>query len=187
MREQHDDRPGARAEAERERLVARVEEAGQVIGELFLAQRLEPILSMPLTVQQLRALAVLQLDGPSGAHHLAEVLGVSAATVSGIVDRLVAAEMAERHPDPSDGRVRLVAATARGTEAVRRLAAREEPTEHLLAHLDLDDLRALARGIAALAEAARAEASSRPGEAPAGEARPDESRPGGADDGDGQG
>lgn len=170
--EQHEDRPDeprserrtaardTQQDDERRLLVDRVEEAGNVLSEIFLAQRLEPILTTPLTVQQLRALAVLQLDGPSGAHHLAEVLGVTAATVSGIVDRLVAAQMAERRPDPSDGRVRLVAATERGADAVRRLAAREEPTQHLLERLDLDDLRALVRGIAALADAARAEAGS---------------------------
>lgn len=144
---------------ERERLAEQVDEAGRTLSELFLAQRLEPFLTTRLTVQQLRALAVLQLDGPSGAHHLADVLGVSAATVSGIVDRLVAAGMVERRPDPHDRRVRLVAATRRGADAVRELAAREEPTQHLLARLDLDDLRALARGAEALVAAARAEAS----------------------------
>ncbi|MCB7137085.1 MarR family winged helix-turn-helix transcriptional regulator [Cellulosimicrobium marinum] len=153
-----DEGRGPGVQAERLSLVEQVDDAGQVLGETFLAQRLEPILTMPLTVQQLRALAVLQLDGPAGAHHLADVLGVSGATVTGIVDRLVAAGMAERHADPSDGRVRVVAATARGADAVRRLAAREEPTQHLLERLDLDDLRALARGIAALARAAREDA-----------------------------
>jgi DNA-binding MarR family transcriptional regulator len=142
---------------ERARLAARVDGAGRALGELFLAQRLEPFLSTRLTVQQLRALTVLQLDGPSGAHRLADVLGVSAATVSGIVDRLAAAGMVERRPDPHDRRVRLVATTPRGADAVRELAAREEPTQHLLARLDLDDLRALARGADALVAAARAD------------------------------
>jgi DNA-binding MarR family transcriptional regulator len=142
---------------ERARLAARIDGAGHDLSELFLAQRLEPFLSTRLTVPQLRALAVLQIDGPSGAHRLADVLGVSAATVTGIVDRLVAAGMVERRPDPHDRRVRLVATTPRGADAVRELAAREEPTQHLLARLDLDDLRALARGVEALVAAARAE------------------------------
>ncbi|OLT55321.1 MarR family winged helix-turn-helix transcriptional regulator [Cellulosimicrobium sp. CUA-896] len=147
---------------ERERLAAGIDGAGRALGELFLAQRLEPFLSTRLTVVQLRALAVLQVDGPSGAHHLADVLGVSAATVSGIVDRLVAAGMVERRPDPQDRRVRLVATTRRGADAVRELAAREEPTQHLLERLDLEDLRALARGVDALLAAAHDELRDEP-------------------------
>ena len=87
---------------------------------------------------------------------LAEALGVSAGTVSGILDRLTAAGMTVRTPDPTDGRVRRVTSTEKGSEAIRRLVAHDEDLPpDLLALLGVDDLRALTRGTRALLEAAR--------------------------------
>lgn len=144
---------------ERAALVRSFHDAQRALAELLLAQRLEPLLRTTLTVPQLRALAVLQLDGETSSHRLAEVLGISPATLSGIVDRLEAAGMATRRPDPQDGRVRLVAATERGAAAVRRIAAQEDEPLGLLDRLDVADLRALTRGLVALTEAARAAAT----------------------------
>ena len=148
------------ADDERAALARRLEDAQRRLADLLLAQRLEPLLRTTLTVPQLRALAVLQLDGETSSHRLAEVLGISPATLSGIVDRLEAAGMASRRPDPQDGRVRLVAATPRGAAAVRRIAAQEdEPLTDLLDRLDVADLRALTVGIEALTHVAEASAT----------------------------
>lgn len=151
------------ADDERAELARRLEDAQRRLADLLLAQRLEPLLRTTLTVPQLRALAVLQLDGETSSHRLAEVLGISPATLSGIVDRLEAAGMAARRPDPQDGRVRLVAATPRGAAAVRRIAAQEdEPLTDLLDRLDVADLRALTVGIEALTQVAEASATDTP-------------------------
>lgn len=148
------------ADDERAALARRLEDAQRRLADLLLAQRLEPLLRTTLTVPQLRALAVLQLDGETSSHRLADVLGISPATLSGIVDRLEAAGMASRRPDPQDGRVRLVAATPRGAAAVRRLVAQEdEPLTDLLDRLDVADLRALTAGIEALTRAAESAAA----------------------------
>ena len=148
------------ADDERAALARRLEDAQRRLADVLLAQRLEPLLRTTLTVPQLRALAVLQLDGETSSHRLAEVLGISPATLSGIVDRLEAAGMATRRPDPQDGRVRLVGATPRGAAAVRRIAAQEdEPLTDLLGRLDVADLRALTVGIEALTRAAEASAT----------------------------
>ncbi|MFB7798991.1 MarR family transcriptional regulator, partial [Isoptericola sp. NPDC056134] len=113
------DAPGnAGPDDERRALLDELVRIHHAIGETFLSQRLEPLLHTRLTVQQLRALAILQLDGETSSHRLAEVMGVAPATVTGIVDRLVSAGMASRRPDPRDRRVRLVAATTRGADAV---------------------------------------------------------------------
>ncbi len=126
------------------------------LGEAFFASRLRPLLETDLTVQQIRALALVQVDRESTPQRLAEALGVSAATVSGILDRLTAAGMTTRTPDPADGRVRRVTSTEKGSEAIRRIVANEDelPPE-LLALLDVDDLRALVQGTRALLEATR--------------------------------
>ncbi|MEK8227892.1 MarR family transcriptional regulator [Oerskovia sp. M15] len=132
----------------REDLVREFLTTQQALGDLILARRLEPLLRTRLTVQQMRALAILLIDGERSTTHLGEVLGVSAATVSGIVDRLVAAEMASRRPDPEDGRVRLVTATERGAEAVRGIVANDDPTDlGTLEKLTLEEMQALTAGL----------------------------------------
>lgn len=140
----------------RDRLATELADLHHRLSEEFFATRLRPLLETDLTVQQLRALALVQVDRESTPQRLAEALGVSAATVSGILDRLTAAGMAVRTPDPADGRVRRVTSTEKGTEAIRRLVAHDEDLPpDLLALLDVDDLRALVQGTAALLEAAR--------------------------------
>lgn len=148
----------------RAELVAELATLHRRLGEEFFATRLVPLLETDLTVQQLRALALVQVDGESTPQRLAEALGVSAATVSGILDRLTAAGMTRRTPDPADGRVRRVTSTEQGSEAIRRIVAHDEelPPE-LLELLDVDDLRALTRGTRALLDAAVRLAPADPG------------------------
>ncbi|MFD2024901.1 MarR family winged helix-turn-helix transcriptional regulator [Promicromonospora aerolata] len=140
----------------RDELVAELATLHRRLGEEFFATRLRPLLETDLTVQQLRALALVQVDRESTPQRLAEALGVSAGTVSGILDRLTAAGMTVRTPDLADGRVRRVTSTEKGSEAIRRLVAHDEDLPpDLLALLDVDDLRALTQGTRALLEAAR--------------------------------
>ncbi|WP_258724999.1 MarR family winged helix-turn-helix transcriptional regulator [Cellulomonas sp. NS3] len=137
-------------------LVAQFAEAHAALDDAFLTSRLRPLLETTLTVQQLRALGLVATGGATTTHALAEALDVSAATVSGIVDRLVGAGMVERHTDPHDGRVRPLAPTDAGTATLRHLLTSPMDDEiQVLAALDVDDLRALVRGMWALAEAAR--------------------------------
>lgn len=118
-----------------------------------LSSLLSPLLAVELTMQQLKVLTVLVTseDGATG-RGLSELFGVSMASMSGLLDRLVAHGMAERSEDPDDARVRRVRATEVGRSAMRRLVAtRPEYRDDILLGVPLDDLRALARGMAAVA------------------------------------
>lgn len=140
----------------RAQLLAEFADAHAALDDAFLTSRLRPLLETTLTVQQLRALGLVATGGATTTHQLAEALQVSAATVSGIVDRLVGAGMVERHADPADGRVRVLAPTDAGTQTLRLLLTSPMDAElEVLGALDVDDLRALVRGMRALAEAAR--------------------------------
>ncbi|WP_199230378.1 MarR family winged helix-turn-helix transcriptional regulator [Promicromonospora sp. AC04] len=113
---------------------------------------LTPLLTVELTIQQLKVLTMLVTtdEGMTGSG-LAEVFGVSMASMSGLLDRLVAQGMAERSSDPHDARVRRIHATEHGRSAMRRLvAARPEYADDVLLRIPLDDLRGLARGMAAV-------------------------------------
>ncbi|MEL5991779.1 MarR family winged helix-turn-helix transcriptional regulator [Microbacterium phosphatis] len=123
----------------------------------------EPMLTLRLTMQQLKVLAILSVspDGMS-MQSIATSLGVSLATISGIVDRLEAQGMAARGSDPRDLRVRRVVTTQAGRDVMRQLAAtRPQLDEAALRRLTVEDLRALNQGIAALLRVSRELATER--------------------------
>ncbi|SNS40262.1 DNA-binding transcriptional regulator, MarR family [Micrococcales bacterium KH10] len=144
----------------------RSDERNQLIDELLALQdawessavprMLQHLLEIDLTIQQLKVLAILiATDGDSTGQRLAETLGVSLATISGILDRLEAHDMIERSEDPRDRRIRQVRATTTGRETIHRiLTSRPKLDEGPLAEIPLEDLRALTRGMRAVLRAA---------------------------------
>lgn len=117
-----------------------------------LSAMAEPLFSTPLTMQQLKVLAVIALDpGKATAGELADLLGVSMASMSGIVDRLVEHGMVERAEDPHDRRVRRLLVTEPGNAALRSLVSRSGAIPApVLRRIGLVDLRALVQGVRAI-------------------------------------
>ncbi|MDR7382286.1 MarR family winged helix-turn-helix transcriptional regulator [Promicromonospora iranensis] len=141
-------------DAERARLAEQIRNLSIAFETGALPTLLTPLLSVELTIQQLKVLTMLVTtdEGMTGSG-LAEAFGVSMASMSGMLDRLVAQGMVERTSDPHDARVRRIHATEHGRSAMRRLvAARPEFENDVLLRIPLDDLRALARGMAAVGE-----------------------------------
>lgn len=89
--------------------------------EARVTRELEKVLAREnCSVEQWRALALLADAGP---HSMSEIAGfalVSASSLTRLVDRLVAENLAYRLPDPSDRRRILVHITDRGQESYRR-------------------------------------------------------------------
>jgi DNA-binding MarR family transcriptional regulator len=77
-----------------------------------------------LTPSRLSALSVIVFGGPRSLGALAVAEGVAGPTMTRIVDGLVAGGLAERRPDPEDGRAVLVAPTEAGERLMRAAAAR---------------------------------------------------------------
>ena len=77
-----------------------------------------------LTPARLSALSVVVFGGPQSLGALAAAEGVAGPTMTRIVDGLVAAGLAERKPDPSDGRAVAIAATPTGDGLMRAAAGR---------------------------------------------------------------
>lgn len=119
-----------------------------------MRDRHSPLFEISLTMQQLKVLVAVA-RGASSGHQLTEILDVSLATVTGIVDRLAAAGMVTRREDPDDRRVRRVVLTETGRDLVDRLnTAGELATRRLLGHLDTAGLRTVAEAISLLCDAA---------------------------------
>jgi DNA-binding MarR family transcriptional regulator len=144
-------------DAEKSQLVERVVEAQRGLQRLLASSHTSPLLEVNLTMQQLKVLIMLSTTGGRSSQDLTRGLGVGPATVTGLVDRLVAQGLVARREDPHDRRVRLVEPTKSGRELIAKLE--EAGSTHmrgLLDTLDTDDLVALERIIHRLAEAAAA-------------------------------
>jgi len=108
-----------------------------------------------VTMPQFRLLALVA-KGPEGltVGWLARTLGLTAPTVSGVVDRLVAAGLVERRRCLDDRRKVAVLATERGRRLVdEALAAREEHLRRLFAEMEEEDALDLLHGLEALGRA----------------------------------
>lgn len=96
---------------------------------------------------RLSALSVVVIAGPIGIGALAAAEGVTAPTISRLVDGLERDGYVAREPDPSDARGVLVRATPKGSRILARGQRRR--VENLatgLGQLTPDELRAIARG-----------------------------------------
>lgn len=74
-----------------------------------------------LTIPQLRVLFFLQREPNAPAGAIAQYLGVTPSTVTGLVDRLVRIQLVRRTEDPSDRRMVRNVLTDRGVEVVSQV------------------------------------------------------------------
>lgn len=148
-------------DAERASLLRSLELLFEGMQRSALPEAARVLLETDLTLQQLKVLTVL-VTAPDGIamRALADACGVSMASMSTMVDRLVAQGVAHREVDRNDQRVRRLRATPRGRQVLQRLAGmRPEFALDVLTRLSLPDLRALEQGVRAVV-AAHAEATS---------------------------
>jgi len=150
-------RDDATAGSEQEELISCLERMQESFERRALSSMAEPLISTPLTMQQLKVLTMIAVDPDRATgHELAVQLKVSVATMSGLVDRLVEHGMVSREEDPSDRRVRRLGVTPEGSATIRGLlsSAGTMPTP-VLRRLAIEDLRALVQGLLAFDRAVR--------------------------------
>jgi DNA-binding MarR family transcriptional regulator len=126
--------------AENEDLIADIMGAQQRLQHLFAYDRSDPLFTSQLTLTQLKILMLLSAQPGLSGRELAGHMGVGLATLSGMIDRLVAHDLVARQEDPQDRRVRRITLTPAGAELIgtiitagaekqRRLLSRMTPTE----------------------------------------------------------
>jgi DNA-binding MarR family transcriptional regulator len=114
-----------------------------------------------VSVVQLSAANLLEVDGPMPMGRLAESLGISVASATGVVDRMEERNLVVRRHDVGDRRLVVVHA-AEGTEELFRTMEqmRREHLSVLLEQLSKDELSGFLTGLRALRAAReRAEAT----------------------------
>jgi len=110
-----------------------------------------------LTPPQIHSVFWLGVDGPLTMGELAQRIGVTEKTITGIVDRLERSGHAARERDDADRRVVRVKLSRKGQEAQAKLSQNVlKKTVAMLSLLDVEDRRALRRIVATLLERAAA-------------------------------
>lgn len=148
--------------AANEDLIADIMDAQQRLQHLFVQDRADPLFDSHLTMPQLRILMLLYRLGDTSGRELAGILHVSLATLSGMVDRLVAHDMVVRTEDPHDRRVRRISLSGDGHAMVEKIFnAGTQLQIRLLNRLSPEELSAVRAGLAAMIRAASEEAGDR--------------------------
>ena len=114
-------------------------------------------LSLDLSTPQLKVVLLLLVNGSCRMSAIASALGVSLATATGVVDRLVEREIVVREGDPEDRRVVLCRLSSKGEKMLLGLVqlARNH-AEVMFRSLSPSKLMAVRAGLEALLEAGEA-------------------------------
>ena len=113
--------------------------------------------SLDLTAGQLRALLLLFTNGPTRMSDISSALGVSMATATGVIDRMVERGIVVRESDPNDRRIVLCRVSPEGEKLVSGLwRSWSKRGEEMLRALDRPKLLAVTAMLEALLEAGEA-------------------------------
>lgn len=132
--------------ASREELVESVLKSATNIFRVMLPTVPKEVLVMDFTMPQLKAMFLLFLNGPMRMSDLAADLGVTLATSTGLIDRLVERDLVVRESDPGDRRVVLCRLSESGGKGISRIF--ETATDRLrglLGQVSASNLEALSR------------------------------------------
>jgi DNA-binding MarR family transcriptional regulator len=88
-----------------------------------LPQETSSLLDYNITLQQIRAFALVFARGEAPITKVADALGIRPNVATGIIQRLVERGLIERHEDPGDRRVRLLKVTDQGLALIEELGA----------------------------------------------------------------
>ncbi len=106
-------------------------------------------LTLDVTMAQMKALYLVASRGSLHISALADLLGVTLSTASGLVDRLVDLGLLERRHDELDRRHVVVRLTPSGTQLLERMRElSSKRVRSMLGSLDDEDLAALGRVLA---------------------------------------
>ena len=107
-----------------------------------------------LSIVHLNLLMLLRFNGPLTMSHLADLLDVSVASATGIVDRMEKKGVIERKRSDEDRRVVQVSVSDKGEQVFAAMQAeRQAHMTRMLSYVSDQDLHALLNGLRAVREA----------------------------------
>jgi DNA-binding MarR family transcriptional regulator len=136
-------------------LIREIVELQKQAGRNMRSHAPDALLSLNLTMAQLKCLAYINFEGVVNFKMLGAALGVTPPNLTGIVDRMVEQKLIIREENPDNRRMQMLKLTPRGEAIINEL--QESGNAHMkaiLSIMNIDDLSALARGMHALVKAA---------------------------------
>ncbi len=141
--------------ADKEQLIADIMGTQRRLQDLIAEDRADPLFSSHLTLSQLKILMLLARHGSVPGGELAGMLGIGAAALTGMVDRLVVQDLVARAEDPHDRRVRRIALTRTGRDLIGSIFnAGEAKMRTLLSRLSAEELDLVAQASILMIKAA---------------------------------
>ncbi|MFU8945369.1 MarR family winged helix-turn-helix transcriptional regulator [Mycetocola zhadangensis] len=134
-------------------LIDSLHESRAAISQALVSDRLDVLLTLDLSIQQIRIVVLVASGHATTGRELATALGITASTVSSSVDRMVEAGFLARDDSARDRRVKHLRVTEEGMAVHDHLLGLKEDADEFLAELDIEDLEALERGTSALRRA----------------------------------
>jgi len=114
-------------------------------------------LHLDLTMSQLKVVLLLFISGPSRMSDIASALGVSLATATGVMDRLVERDIVLREGDPKDRRVVLCRLSNKGEKLISGLwQLSRDPAGELMRALVPSQLLLITEALESLLQAGEA-------------------------------
>jgi DNA-binding MarR family transcriptional regulator len=111
-------------------------------------------LQLDLTMPQLKVVLILVLNGSARMSAIASQLGVSLATATGVVDRLVEQGIVLRHDQPGDRRVVLCSLSDKGQKLIGGLwRLHQEEEREMLEAMKLHQLQSLKQALEVILQA----------------------------------
>lgn len=107
-------------DSERDGLVAQFVDCCEYLNRQFYLGRVDMMEGLDMSIPQVKALMVLERNGPMRMSNLAIVLGRAMSAATSIVDRLVEKELILRKSDPNDRRLVICEITPQGAEAIAK-------------------------------------------------------------------
>jgi len=142
-------------EDEQERIDGILKLAEMVFRELLPTVPRE-LLELDITMPQLKTMLLLFLNGPTRMSDLAADLGVTLATATGVVDRMVERGLVVRDNLPEDRRVVLCRLSDTGQKMVSRIwDSSKKRSREILQYLDTAALQMLSQALSAMLEYAK--------------------------------
>ena len=142
------------AESQREELIENILQTSDRVFRELLPIVPKEVLEMDITMPQLKVVLLLFINGPQRMSTLASGLGVSLATATGIVDRLVERSIVLRENQLDDRRVVLCLLSDKGHDLTSGLwSSARDRIKKLLEAVDPSQLALLANVLEALSQA----------------------------------
>ena len=134
----------------RQELVREIGGLAQTLGRTYHRANMPHWIHLQLTFPQFKMAMLINQMEPASVSALAEALSIGDPTASHLIDKLCKRGLVKREEDPSDRRRALVALSDKGKKLVDKLIAPRNWIAENMTRMEVEDLEALKRGLAAM-------------------------------------